>query len=153
MLRRSASDCEKEQVNGMKKHKYFALALGAGLGWALMASAQGTTQSAAPTTFGDKELFAALMTEGAAEFPKTCAMCHGPEGAGLAGPALRQNVKVARGIVKQAVNGSNQMPPVAAALSDRELAALVTYIRNSWGNEYGMVTEEEVHEFRKPVQF
>jgi len=135
------------------KHKYFALAVAAGLGWVLMVGAQEPTKSAVPTTGGDKELFAQLMAEGAEVFPKVCAMCHGPQGAGLAGPALRQNVKAARGIVKQVVNGSNEMPPAGAALSDRELAALVTYIRNSWGNEYGMVTEAEVHEFRKPVQF
>ena len=137
----------------MKMHRYFALALTAGLGWALIAGSQATTKSASPTTGGNKELFAQLMAEGAVEFPKICAMCHGKEGAGLVGPALRQNVKVARGIVKQVVNGSNQMPPVGAALSDREIAALVTYIRNAWGNEYGMVTEQEVHEFRKPVEF
>jgi len=67
----------------MRHNKALALALTAGLGWALMAGSQATTKSAGPTAGGDKKLFAQLMAEGAAEFPKICAMCHGPEGAGL----------------------------------------------------------------------
>jgi mono/diheme cytochrome c family protein len=34
------------------------------------------------------------------------------------------------------------MPGFGAALSDREVAAVATYVRNSFGNEYGIVGEE-----------
>ena len=32
------------------------------------------------------------------------------------------------------------MPPFGQLLNDNDIAALVTYIRNSWGNEAGGVT-------------
>jgi mono/diheme cytochrome c family protein len=31
------------------------------------------------------------------------------------------------------------MPAFAAQLTDRQVAAIATFIRNSWGNEHGMV--------------
>lgn len=91
---------------------------------------------------------AELMKEGEAIAKNLCATCHGPEGAGLVGPALRANVQYARGVVRAIVQGVGAMPPVAAGFSDREIAAVVTYVRNSWGNQYGAVTEQEVAEMR-----
>jgi mono/diheme cytochrome c family protein len=41
-----------------------------------------------------------------------------------------------------------QMAPMGAILSDAELAAVLTYIRNSWGNKAPEVTPEEVHAVR-----
>jgi len=39
------------------------------------------------------------------------------------------------------------MPPFDS-LTDREIAAVATYIRNSFGNNHGIATEEEVAENR-----
>jgi len=138
----------------MKRHNiFFALAFAAGLGWALEAGAQNATQAAGPAAGSDPKLFAQLMAEGKAVFPKTCAACHGSNAGGSAGPALRQNLKDARGIVKAVANGRGAMPPVGAEFSDRQIAAIATYVRNSWGNAYGLVTEKEVANARKPVVF
>jgi mono/diheme cytochrome c family protein len=41
------------------------------------------------------------------------------------------------------------MPAYAAKLSDREIADVVTYIRNAWGNAAPAVTAAEVAKARK----
>jgi mono/diheme cytochrome c family protein len=40
------------------------------------------------------------------------------------------------------------MPPFRALLSDDEVAAVVSYVRNSWGNRAGFVSPVEVDRFR-----
>jgi len=40
------------------------------------------------------------------------------------------------------------MPPFAQILSDADIAAVVTYIRVSWGNDGQPVTEAEVNALR-----
>ena len=40
------------------------------------------------------------------------------------------------------------MPPFAQTLSDNEVAAVVSYIRTSWGNRGAAVTAEEANELR-----
>jgi len=80
-----------------------------------------------------------------------CADCHGQEGegAGTAAPALAGNRAVTMTSAKNAIRavlmggfapvttGNPRpygMPPFAHVLSDADTAALVTYIRNAWGN-------------------
>jgi mono/diheme cytochrome c family protein len=36
------------------------------------------------------------------------------------------------------------MPPFRDVLNDRKIAAIATYIRNAWGNTYGIVTPADV---------
>ena len=43
--------------------------------------------------------------------------------------------------------GSHGMPAFRTALSVREVAAVTTFVRNSWGNEYGMTTEAIVMQY------
>lgn len=121
----------------------------------LVAAAAATAEPAEPAPAGDADggVSEALMAEGAELFADNCAACHGPEGAGLNGPPLRANVASTRGVVRVMVNGRNTMPPMGASMSDHEIVALVTYVRNSWGNEFGPVSEEEVIEARKPLDF
>jgi mono/diheme cytochrome c family protein len=38
--------------------------------------------------------------------------------------------------------------PAFDTLTDRQIAAVATYIRNSFGNSYGIATEDEVAGFR-----
>jgi len=59
-----------------------------------------------------------------------------------------QNVENAKGVVRVIILGGADMPPIGAKFSDRELAAVVTYVRNSWGNKYGLVTEEQARKLR-----
>lgn len=40
------------------------------------------------------------------------------------------------------------MPAWGDVLDNREIAAVITHVRQSWGNEYGEVTSEEVEAVR-----
>ncbi|RIH87543.1 c-type cytochrome [Calidithermus roseus] len=82
-----------------------------------------------------------LMRAGEAAFKANCAMCHGEQGRG--NPALAENRKLqdADFVIRQVLRGSRYMPAFGDRLSDREIAAIITFIRNSWGNNYGTVTE------------
>jgi mono/diheme cytochrome c family protein len=40
------------------------------------------------------------------------------------------------------------MPPFSQALSDAEVAAVVSYVRASWGNAARMATPAEVNAYR-----
>ena len=43
------------------------------------------------------------------------------------------------------------MPAMGAALSDDDLAATLSYIRNSWGNKASVITPEQVKTVRAAV--
>lgn len=89
-----------------------------------------------------------------------CAACHGPDGKGLqAGPALMAPslvgskvllgdpdaplLVVLKGIAKENMNFMGVMAPLAAGLDDQKLAAVLTYVRNEWGNSAPAVTVEQ----------
>jgi mono/diheme cytochrome c family protein len=81
---------------------------------------------------------------GARLFDSTCSGCHGAKGEGLEGPALNNLVlleqatdtyfaeTIGRGRRGTAMNGFLQPSPVHRTLSDREIEAIVTFIR-TWG--------------------
>ena len=48
----------------------------------------------------------------------------------------------------QAFNTPGGMQPFGAAMSSQDLANVLTYVRNSWGNEATMVTKEMVQKVR-----
>lgn len=90
----------------------------------------------------------------------TCAACHGPDGQGLqVGPAKMAPsmtgselllgdpdgplLVVLKGIAKENMDYMGMMAPLAAALDDEKLAAVLTYTRNSWGNSAPAVTVEQ----------
>lgn len=95
------------------------------------------------------------MAEGGPLYGRNCAACHGAEGQGGAGDRLVGSPMVATvgGSVNQILSGSPErgMPPFAR-LNDREIAAIATYMRNSWGNAYGPVTPEVVRQSRPPAE-
>ena len=99
-----------------------------------------------------------------------CAACHQPNGAG----SKAQNVPPLAGsewvnaegpnriirIVLHGLNGpievkgetwSNQMLPFGGILSDEEIAAVLSYVRQSWGNQASSVTTEQVKAIRDEV--
>jgi mono/diheme cytochrome c family protein len=45
--------------------------------------------------------------------------------------------------------GYNEAMPSNAYLSDRELASILSYIRQSWGNNAGFITTNEIPRNRK----
>lgn len=97
-----------------------------------------------------------------------CAVCHTPSGEGMpgvypplagsswvTGPAVRPIAVVLHGLqgpitVKGATYSNAMMPyGTGVPMSDAEVAAVVSYIRSSWGNTAGAVTEGEVARVRK----
>lgn len=85
---------------------------------------------------------AELMASGQALYNSRCAVCHQPNGQGQPPvfPALVGS-KIATGDVKNHIdlvlNGKpgTAMQAFAAQYNDKELAAIITYERNSWGND------------------
>ncbi len=75
-----------------------------------------------------------------------CAVCHGLMGEGGVGPKLRENTFLARApqVAGLILIGSGAMPSFAGRLSDAQIAAVASYIRDHWGNQYGKVSPQEV---------
>jgi len=96
-----------------------------------------------------------LMAEGASIYRNQCARCHGDNGEGQrqghdAAPRLAGNfARLSVGeIAVQVLRGGSYMPPFQS-LSDREIAAVTSYVRNSFGNSLGGATEQDVAEYRQ----
>ena len=53
-------------------------------------------------------------------------------------------------IVRQVLRGNVEkgMPPFAPTLTDRQVAAVTTYIRNAWDNSHGIVIEADARRVR-----
>jgi len=89
----------------------------------------------------------ALMAQGKEIYNTHCAACHQADGSGLeaAGFPAMKGSKVATGPVgahiKQTLNGQNAMPPFKGTLSDEQIAAVITYERNAFGNDTGDVVQ------------
>jgi mono/diheme cytochrome c family protein len=75
-----------------------------------------------------------------------CAICHGSRGAGGVGPALagNPNLPVTDYVVAQVLLGGGGMPPFAGRMTDGEIAAVVSFIRTSWGNDFGAIAPVQV---------
>ncbi len=79
-----------------------------------------------------------LMKQGEGVYKTNCAACHQASGEGMPPnfPSLHGSPVVKGGAaaqIAQVLNGKNLMPPFKH-LSDADIAAVVTYTRNSWGN-------------------
>ena len=98
-------------------------------------------------------------------YEQHCAACHGDDGKGVpnAYPALAGNRAVlmpqTANLVQIVLNGgyapatqSNPrpfgMPPFVLVLNDSDIAAVLTHIRSSWGNQAGNVSAFEVDRIR-----
>lgn len=106
-----------------------------------------------------------LLTMGKKVYTENCAKCHAENGLGkpLAYPPLANNQSIqmpsAVNPIRMTLNGGyppstegnpmpHGMPPFAQALSDTEVAAVVTYIRMSWGNHGTPVSPQQVSNLR-----
>ncbi len=82
---------------------------------------------------------AAFAEDGSSLFAENCSACHQPKGQGVAGayPALAGN-KFVLGDPKAAAyvvtHGRGGMPNFSDDLDDKQIAAILTYVRSSWGN-------------------
>ena len=84
--------------------------------------------------------------EDGAQLYEQCAACHGAKGQGGSGPALagNQNLQEASYHISRILNGGAGMPAFRDQLSDAQIAAVATFERTSWGNDFGAVTAEQV---------
>jgi mono/diheme cytochrome c family protein len=103
---------------------------------------------------------------GATIYAGTCANCHGFDGKGFGPytPALAGNPIVLdddpSSLINLALNGSNplvikdapdpyRMPQFRQQYSDQEIADVINFIRNGWGNQAPAITAAQVAELRK----
>jgi mono/diheme cytochrome c family protein len=83
-----------------------------------------------------------------------CFVCHGQMGEGGAGPRLRGDpfLSISDYVVAQILLGRGIMPSFGQTLNDQQIAAVASYIRTSWGNNYGDVKPQEVAQIRKKLE-
>lgn len=118
------------------------------------------------TDGGAADPFAVAMKKGASGYA-VCGGCHQGSGMGLPGqyPPLAGSEWVLGGTERlirvvqhgltgqvtvkgQSYNFPGGMQPFGAGMSSTDLANVLTYIRNSWGNEAHMITKEMVEKVR-----
>ena len=108
----------------------------------------------------------ASMERGKKVYEITCIACHQADGAGVQrmNPTLVKTKWVLgdkRALSKIVLNGlqggeieidgdnfHNPMPPQGALLNDQQIADVLTYVRNSFGNKASLVTAAEVRAAR-----
>ncbi len=102
-------------------------------------------------------------------YENVCALCHNTDGAGKPGQAppfvksewalgsANRMIRIPLAGLTGPVTVNSQeynlpsMPAMGAALSDDDLAAVLTYIRQSWGNNASEITPEQVKAVRAQV--
>jgi len=97
---------------------------------------------------------------GKAMYMSACSACHRPDGVGVKGafPALAGGafaVGPKTQVVGRVLNGRGGMPSFKADLTDDQIAAILTYVRSSWGNKAEAVKPADVAAVRTggaPVQ-
>lgn len=106
-----------------------------------------------------------LVSLGKTVYEARCASCHGAQGEGKLPhwPPLAGNQSIgmesAVNPIRMVLNGGYPpgtagnprpygMPPFAGLLSDNEVAAVVTYIRTSWGNPGTAISAHQANELR-----
>jgi mono/diheme cytochrome c family protein len=106
-----------------------------------------------------------VMKTGAAIYADECTACHTPRGTGIPGlfpalagapavqsvdptSAIRVVLTGARSVATAAAPTAPAMPGFAWLLDDRQTAAVLTYIRNAWGNAASQVSAADVSNYR-----
>ncbi|HKW30950.1 MAG TPA: copper-containing nitrite reductase [Verrucomicrobiae bacterium] len=119
----------------------------------------------AATEIASTKMAGTQFANGQRVFNQICFACHQVNGQGMPGvfPRLaRSDFLMADknrsiGVVLKGLNGAvtvdsskfvGSMPPLAT-LSDQQIADVLTYVRNSWGNSGEAVSAEEVHQVRQ----
>ncbi len=125
------------------------------------AAAAGSAMSNAAASPGAMAANGAAASDGAKVYQTNCSSCHQATGQGVAGtfPPLAGNPVVVGDatkvihIVKYGLNGkidvkgtsyNGMMPAWGQQLSNGDIAAVITYVRSSWGNSGSAVSESQV---------
>lgn len=84
---------------------------------------------------------------------KGCQVCHGEMGYGGVGPGFHDNAFLALSdyVVARVLLGGGAMPSFANRLSDADIAAVTTYLRQRWHGNPPPVTAKDVAAIRKAV--
>ena len=100
------------------------------------------------STIGKEWSFDELMTRGEEVYNRSCAACHMVDGTGIPGvfPALKDSpiaLGPKEGHIAILINGvaGSSMQSFADQLSEVDIAAVVHYERNAWGNDVGDITQ------------
>jgi mono/diheme cytochrome c family protein len=108
------------------------------------------------------------MRAGQTAYVGNCTGCHGADGAGIAGlfPTLKGSPSVQSveptSLIRVVLQGAQSvatdkaptgasMPAFGWKLSDDEVAAVVTYIRNSWGNAAAPISAGDIGKARRQL--
>ncbi|MHB0856446.1 MAG: c-type cytochrome [Anaerolineae bacterium] len=114
-------------------------------------TAEGVTPEATP---GEEVDEAQLLAMGEEVFSANCAVCHQADGQGVEGayPALDGNQFVQSDdpapVIQVVLNGRGAMPAFGGQLTDEEIAAAISHVRNAWTNDASVVTVDQVAEER-----
>jgi mono/diheme cytochrome c family protein len=112
-----------------------ASAVCAALVFSLGAAAQGLSSMSRGWVFEEQG--------GEALFAHVCAACHQPDAKGATGagsyPALADNKDLASPEYLETLlfNGQRAMPPLGWMMSDQQVADVINYVREHFGNNYG----------------
>jgi cytochrome c oxidase subunit 2 len=112
--------------------------------WLAERQAEAAAQAVAINKQWDKQ---ELISEGQAVYDTNCAVCHQPDGTGAGSfPAIKGSSVVTGPLddhLNLVLNGKpgTAMAAFESRLNDAELAAVVTYQRNAFGNEVGDVVQ------------
>ena len=100
------------------------------------------------STIGKEWTFDELMVRGEEVYSRSCAACHQADGNGIPGvfPALKDSpiaLGAKEGHIGVLIDGvaGTSMQSFADQLSEVDIAAVVHYERNAWGNDVGDVTQ------------
>jgi mono/diheme cytochrome c family protein len=112
----------------------------------------------------------AAVARGKVVYESVCALCHNPDGAGKPNqaPPLAGSEWVAGSPARliriplyglggpitvkgQVMTFPSSMPAMGAALPDDDLAAVLTYMRQAWGNKAGPITAEQIKAVKAEV--
>jgi len=127
---------------------------------AYLKSRPGDSTTDKPLSAGDR-----TMVAGAAIYQDLCSACHRPDGSGVAylipdlahssAVASREPTSVLRVVIHGAQSVGTAREPTAPAmpafgwqLTDAQIAAVATYLRNSWGHAAPATEAEQVHNAR-----
>jgi mono/diheme cytochrome c family protein/glucose/arabinose dehydrogenase len=116
----------------------------------------GRASAAAPPARALSPAEQARFAEGERQYVGSCAGCHQARGTGLAGVAkplvgspwvLGPSARLIR-IVLHGKEGEMLMPPMGSALTNEQMANVLTYVRRAWGNAATPISPSEVAETR-----
>lgn len=89
-------------------------------------------------------------------YEETCVRCHQAGGRGIEGmfPSLRESELVQgppEALLVIVLEGRAAMPGFGENLSDKQIAAVLTYLRTRWGNDAGRIHRKESAHMREHI--